>query len=47
MQDDINAFLTARMEEEKVAAAAANGNVKSVDDAKAEENYGEEETVEE
>jgi hypothetical protein len=51
MQDDINAFLTARMEEDKIAASTATngkgkGNGKPVDDVKAEENYGEEEVEE-
>jgi hypothetical protein len=37
IQGDVNVFLTQKMEEEK----AAGGNAK-LDDAKAEENYGEE-----
>ncbi|KAI9760015.1 MAG: hypothetical protein M4579_001954 [Chaenotheca gracillima] len=45
LQDDINAFLTQKMEEDKGPQAArdANGtNKTAIDDAKEEENYGEE-----
>jgi len=43
MQNDINAYLTQKMEEDK-AAAATNGNgiADKVDEQKEEENYGEE-----
>jgi len=43
MQNDINAYLTEKMEEDK-AAAATNGNgiADKVDEQKEEENYGEE-----
>jgi hypothetical protein len=44
LQQQVNRELTARMEEDKAresSAAAANG-VKTVDDEKEEENYGEE-----
>lgn len=39
LQTDVNAFLTQRMDEDKQASAA---NGAEVDDAKEEENYGEE-----
>lgn len=44
MQDDINAFLTLQMEQDKAAAAAsgAEGAKARVDEDKEEENYGEE-----
>lgn len=42
-QADVNKELTARMEEDKTAAAAgANGAPLAVDEDKEEENYGEE-----
>jgi Gon7 family len=41
IQDEINVFLTQKMEEDKAQAGAAT------DDAKAEENYGEEEATSE
>ena len=39
LQDEINTFLTAKMEEDKALAALAGAKV---DDRKEEENYGEE-----
>ncbi|KAF2708519.1 hypothetical protein K504DRAFT_381361 [Pleomassaria siparia CBS 279.74] len=39
LQADLNAFLTEKMEEDKVVGLAKTGKV---DDAKEEENYGEE-----
>lgn len=43
LQDEINAFLTKKMEEERNAASGANGvNGTKVDEQKEEENYGEE-----
>lgn len=39
MQDEVNAFLTQKMEEDKKAAGNA---AKAADEAKEEENYGEE-----
>lgn len=44
MQETINKELTARMEEDKAREAAANGvsKAKVVDEAKEEDNYGEE-----
>ena len=39
LQDEINTFLTAKMEEDKALAARAGAKV---DDRKEEENYGEE-----
>lgn len=41
-QDEINKELTQRMEEDKVRLAAGGDGSKAVDDAKEEENYGEE-----
>lgn len=41
MQDQINKELTQRMEEDKAREAGKNGTV-AADDAKEEENYGEE-----
>lgn len=42
MQKDINTFLTSKMDEEKrLAQANGNGNAK-IDEAKEEDNYGEE-----
>ncbi|KAJ0125395.1 gon7 family protein [Diaporthe amygdali] len=41
MQDQINKELTQRMEEDKAREAGKNGKV-AADDAKEEENYGEE-----
>jgi protease II len=41
LQDKINAELTQRMEEDKLRAATEGGKVK-FDEAKEEENYGEE-----
>lgn len=38
LQNDINTFLTQKMDEDKLASAAAG----KVDDVKEEENYGEE-----
>lgn len=40
-QDEVNKELTLRMEEDKTRLATAGGS-KAVDDAKEEENYGEE-----
>lgn len=43
LQDDINAFLTKKMEEERQAVSGANGvDGARVDEQKEEENYGEE-----
>lgn len=43
LQDQINKELTQRMEEDKAAEVTKNGKASSrVDDAKEEENYGEE-----
>lgn len=43
MQDDINAFLTAKMEEDKAAEqAAGHRKVKGIDEDKEEQMYGEE-----
>lgn len=39
IQDDINGYLTKKMDEDKILAASAG---KKVDDKVAEENYGEE-----
>ena len=39
LQEDINVFLTSKMEEDKASASMAGSNV---DDQKEEENYGEE-----
>jgi hypothetical protein len=49
MQETINKELTSRMEEDKAREAAAAGNTKSkvVDEAKEEDNYGEEVVEEE
>lgn len=49
MQETINKELTSRMEEDKAREAAATGNTKSkvVDEAKEEDNYGEEVVEEE
>lgn len=48
MQEQINKELTQRMEEDKAREASKNGNMsKVVDDAKEEENYGEEAQEEE
>jgi hypothetical protein len=49
MQEKINKELTSRMEEDKAREAAATGNTKSkvVDEAKEEDNYGEEVVEEE
>lgn len=42
MQEQINKELTARMEEDKVREGAANSSKGTVDEAKEEDNYGEE-----
>ncbi|KAI9681301.1 MAG: hypothetical protein M1817_002584 [Caeruleum heppii] len=45
LQDEVNVFLTTKMEEEKAAAATASGEAASgrlIDDTKEEEQYGEE-----
>jgi Gon7 family len=49
MQETINKELTSRMEEDKAREAAANGisKAKVVDEAKEEDNYGEEVVEEE
>jgi Cu2+-containing amine oxidase len=49
MQETINKELTSRMEEDKAREAAATGITKSkvVDEAKEEDNYGEEVVEEE
>ena len=39
LQEDVNSFLTARMEDDKVSASMGGGRV---DEGKEEENYGEE-----
>ncbi|KAI9820730.1 MAG: hypothetical protein M1827_005100 [Pycnora praestabilis] len=39
LQDEVNSFLTQKMEEDKSAAAASKGKV---DEQREEENYGEE-----
>lgn len=39
LQDEVNGFLTDKMEEDKMIAALGGGKV---DDQKEEENYGEE-----
>lgn len=41
LQEEVNEFLTAKMEEDK-AIAASNGAKAKVDEKKEEENYGEE-----
>lgn len=45
LQDEINVFLTERMEEDK-KAAEAQGSKQSEEEAKEEENYGEEDVEE-
>ena len=48
MQEQVNKELTQRMEEDKVKESAKNGKApKGVDEAKEEENYGEEAPEEE
>lgn len=42
LQDDINTFLTAKMEEDKQAADHTSGNKNKSRDEEEEENYGEE-----
>lgn len=42
LQESINTELTARMEEDKAREGATNGAKKGVDEAKEEDNYGEE-----
>ena len=44
MQDDVNVFLTKKIEEDKLAESSATANP---EEAKAEEFYGEEEAIEE
>lgn len=50
LQEDINKELTSRMEEDKALEASTNGSLKTetvVDEAKEEDNYGEEVAEEE
>lgn len=47
LQESINTDLTARMEEDKAREGATNGAKKGVDEAKEEDNYGEEVVEEE
>jgi hypothetical protein len=47
LQESINTDLTARMEEDKAREATTNGAKKGVDEAKEEDNYGEEVVEEE